>query len=90
LERVADLCRHFQVAFAVIINKHDLNLDEAARIEVFCRDRSYPVLARLPHDAIVTKAMVQGLVVTELPATDFTRELRRCWERVEGLGGGSG
>jgi MinD superfamily P-loop ATPase len=85
LERVADLCLHFQVAFAVIINKHDLNLDEAARIEAFCRERSYPVVARLPHDPIVTRAMIQGLVVTELPETDFSRELRHTWARIEKL-----
>ncbi len=36
MERVAYLCRHFQTPPAVVINKHDLNLDEAARIEVFC------------------------------------------------------
>ena len=60
LERVADLCRHFQTALAVIINKYDLNPDETARIEAFCRDRSYPVLARLPHDPAITQAMIQG------------------------------
>ena len=85
LERVAGLCGHFQTAFAVIINKCDLNPDEAARIEAFCRDRSYPVLARLPHDPIVTRAMIQGLVVTELPETDFSRALRQSWTRVEEL-----
>jgi MinD superfamily P-loop ATPase len=87
LERVADLCRHFQTVLAVIINKHDLNPDETARIEAFCRDRSYPVLARLPHDLLVTKAMVQGLVVTELPEGDFSRELRQSWARIEALSG---
>jgi MinD superfamily P-loop ATPase len=87
LERVADLCKHFQTAFAVIINKHDLNPDETARIEAFCRDGSYPVLARLPHDPLVTKAMIQGLVVTELPEGDFSRELRQAWARIEALPG---
>jgi MinD superfamily P-loop ATPase len=87
LERVADLCRHFQIAFAVIINKHDLNPQETARIEAYCRDRNFAVLARLPHDLIVTRAMVQGLVVTELPESDFSRELRRAWVRIEDLAG---
>jgi MinD superfamily P-loop ATPase len=85
LERVADLCSHFQIAFAVIINKHDLNMDEAARIEAFCREKGYPLLARLPHDPIVTRAMIDGRVVTELPETDFSRELIRSWKRVEEL-----
>ena len=42
LERVAELCRHFQTAFAVIINKYDLNPEETARIEAFCRQGELP------------------------------------------------
>ena len=87
LERVAALCRHFQTAFAVIINKYDLNPDETARIEAFCHDESYPVLARLPHDPLITKAMIQGLVVTELPESDFSRELGQAWGQIEVLAG---
>ncbi|MHC1742834.1 MAG: ATP-binding protein [Syntrophobacteraceae bacterium] len=87
LERVAELCAHFQVLFAVIINKFDLNPDEVAHIEAFCRARSYPVLARLPHDPVVTKAMVEGLVVTEVDETGFARELRQAWARIEDLAG---
>jgi len=87
LTRVAELCRHFQTAFAVIINKHDLNPEEAARIEAFCQAESHPVIARLPHDPQVTRAMVQGLVVTELPETAFSRELGHAWTRIEALTG---
>ena len=87
LERVARLCGHFQVPLAVIINKHDLNPDETDRIEVFCGEEGYPVLGRLPHDPLVTQAMVQGLVVTELPESDFSRALGQAWGRVEELAG---
>jgi MinD superfamily P-loop ATPase len=87
LERVGDLCRHFQTALAVIINKHDLNDDETTRIEAFCQAEGYPVAARLPHDPLVTRAMVQGKVITELPGTDFGRELGRAWSRIESLAG---
>jgi MinD superfamily P-loop ATPase len=87
LERVAGLCQHFQTPVAVIINKHDLNYDETVRIEAFCRAGGFPVLAQLPHDPLVTKAMVQGLVITELPESDFSRELRYAWTRIEELAG---
>jgi MinD superfamily P-loop ATPase len=87
LERVAELCKHFRVLFGVIINKFDLNPDETARIEAFCRVEGYPVLARLPHDPIVTRAMVDGLVVTEVDQTGFSRELRQAWARIEDLAG---
>lgn len=90
LERVADLCEHFRTTFAVIINKHDIHPEEAERIEAFCRERSVPVIARLPHDPVVTRAMIQGKVVTELPETDFTAEIRRAWARIERLVGFEG
>jgi len=60
-----------------------LNPDEAARIEAYCLAHSYPVLASLPHDPVFTRAMVKGLVVTELPETELSRELVRTWTRVE-------
>jgi MinD superfamily P-loop ATPase len=85
LGRVADLCSHFRVPFAVIINKHDLNPAEAERIEAFCRDGSYPVLARLPHDPAITRAMVEGSVITEFPETELGREVRVAWARIEKL-----
>jgi MinD superfamily P-loop ATPase len=87
LERVAELCNHFQVGFAVIINKFDLNPEETTRIETYCRERNYPVLALLPHDPMVTSAMIQGLVVTELPETSFGLEIQRAWNRIEDLAG---
>jgi MinD superfamily P-loop ATPase len=87
LERVADLCRHFRISLAVIINKYDLNQDETCRIENFCRNGDYPVVAHLPHDPVVTQAMIQGLAVTETNSGHFTSELQRAWARLEALAG---
>lgn len=85
LERVAELCSHFQVAFAVIINKFDLNRDETACIEAFCKERSYPVIAHLPHDPLITRAMIQGQVVTELPDSEFSQKIKDAWIEIEKL-----
>jgi hypothetical protein len=87
LERVAGLCGHFRIPLAVIINKYDLNPEETSRIAAFCREGSYPVAARLPHDLSVTKAMIQGLVATELPETAFSVGLKRAWGRIQELAG---
>jgi len=90
LERVADLCRHFQIDLGVIINKYDLSDQETGRIETFCRERSYPIVALLPYDPVITQAMIQGLVITELPETDFSHRIRQAWTRIEQLTGLSG
>jgi MinD superfamily P-loop ATPase len=87
LERLADLCGHFQVPLAIIINKYDLNLEEASRLETYCRERSYPLVATLPHDPVITRAMIQGLVITELPETELSCGIGQAWVRIEALAG---
>jgi MinD superfamily P-loop ATPase len=87
LERVAELCRHFQISLAVLINKCDLNEDETNRIETFCREGDYPMIAHLPHDPVMTEAMIQGKVVTEMSTTNFGYELGLAWNRIEAIAG---
>jgi len=85
LERVADLCRHFRIPVAVIVNKFDLNLQNSLDIERYCLDQGHAMLGQLPHDEVVVRAMVQGRCVTELPETAFSEALRGIWERIATL-----
>lgn len=82
LERVAALCDHFRVKVAVIVNKYDLNAEHTQSIETFCRDKSYTLAARLPHDMAMPKAMVQRLAVTEAEDSEFSRQVREAWESI--------
>lgn len=87
LERVAALCDHFRVRAGVIINKADLNLDETESIEHYCREKEYSLLAKLPHDPLVTEAMVKGLAVTELGESAIGTEIRSAWKKIEQCAG---
>jgi MinD superfamily P-loop ATPase len=82
LERVADLCRHFRIPVAVIINKSDLNPENSEEIGVYCREQGHELLGMLPYDEHVTKAMIQGKCVTEYADSAFADELRRIWEKI--------
>ncbi|NCD24698.1 MAG: 4Fe-4S dicluster domain-containing protein [Deltaproteobacteria bacterium] len=85
LERVASLCGHFRTKVAVVVNKYDLNPDQTHRIEALCREKGYTLAALLPHDTIVTEAMVRRLAVTELENTDFGRLTREAWATITAL-----
>ncbi|KAF5056381.1 hypothetical protein DSECCO2_367770 [anaerobic digester metagenome] len=85
LERVAALCEHFRIRVAVIVNKHDLNPDHTAAIEELCRAKGYALAGRLPHDTVVTEAMVARKAVTELEDEDFGRRVRDAWTVIQGL-----
>jgi MinD superfamily P-loop ATPase len=85
LERVASLCEHFRIRVAVIVNKHDLNPGHTAAIEELCRARGYALAGRLPHDTVVTGAMVARKAVTELGDEDFGRRVKDAWTVIQGL-----
>ena len=87
LERVAALCKYFRLRAGVIVNKADLNVDETENIEQFCREKEYPLLAKLPHDSLVTEAMIKGVAVTELGESAIGTEIRQAWQQIEKLAG---
>jgi MinD superfamily P-loop ATPase len=84
LKRVVELCDHFQVPTAVLINKCDLNPEIAGPIRAFCQERDMPLLAELPHDNDFVHAMVQAQTITEYaPNSESGRHVRAAWERIE-------
>lgn len=85
LERVTELCDHFRIKVAVIVNKHDLNAGHAAGIEAICRKKGYVLAGRLPHDTVVTKAMVRRQAVTEMDGENFGRRVKEAWTVIQGL-----
>jgi MinD superfamily P-loop ATPase len=85
MERVAELCAHFQVPVAVIINKCDLNLQMAEQIETHCLQNGYAVVGHLDYDPDFVHAMVQGQVITEFSAGATAERIKIAWERILAL-----
>jgi MinD superfamily P-loop ATPase len=83
LERVSELCDHFRVKPAIVINKFDLNLEQSDGISAYCEQKGYEVVGRLPHDNQVTLAMVERKAVTEIQGSTMDSALRQIWKRIE-------
>jgi MinD superfamily P-loop ATPase len=83
LERIAGLTAHFKIEALVIINKCDLNVDQVKAIEADCRRLNLPVIAALPHDAVVTAAMLEGRTITEYSTNGFSRALEAAWAEIQ-------
>lgn len=79
--RVADLCDHFRVPVAVVLNKADLNENESDALKTFCAERGYTIAGALPFSPDVTAAMVRRQAVTE-SASALAAELERIWRGV--------
>jgi MinD superfamily P-loop ATPase len=85
LHRVVELCRHFNVPSAVIINKSNLNSINTDEIQSFCRDSGLPLLAKLPHDPVFVDALVRGMAVTEYSNGNASRQVIRAWGNIMNL-----
>lgn len=81
LERVLLLMKHFKVCPLVCINMYDINKDNTARIENFCRKNRIDIVGKIPFDQIVTEAMVCGKTVVEYsPQSEVSKEIKNVWD----------
>ena len=60
LKRVINLAAHFDIATCVIINKADINKEQASQIKDFCQERKIEVLGEIPFDEAVSQALQEG------------------------------
>jgi MinD superfamily P-loop ATPase len=83
LERVAELCRQFNVKAGVCINKADINPEVSERIDAAAAARGVPVLGRIRYDEAVTAAQIRRLAVVEYNDGPAARDIRALWARVD-------
>jgi MinD superfamily P-loop ATPase len=80
LERVLEVCHHFEVPSLVCINKFDINEENTRKIETYCHDEKIEVAARIPFDNVVTEAMIKGLPVVEVSSGQVSKEIEHMWD----------
>jgi len=81
-ERVLGVAKHFRIPAMMLVNKADLNLQMADKLERFCLDSGVKLAGRLPYDNVTTEAMIAGKTVIEHSDGPFSAELRAIWARV--------
>ncbi|MEM4728838.1 MAG: ATP-binding protein [Thermoplasmata archaeon] len=82
LERVLEVCEHFNVPAMVCINKHDLNEGNTKSIERWCSERGLELAGKLPYSDAPSRAMVAEKTVVELEPEGFGRLVDGIWRRV--------
>lgn len=84
LQRIIATLDHFHIPAVALINKVDVNPEQAEAMADRCLNHGIDVMGELPFDTGVTQAMVDGKPVTEyLPDSEVSLALRGVWERVE-------
>ncbi|MBN2162941.1 MAG: ATP-binding protein [Pontiellaceae bacterium] len=82
LKRVLQLARHFKVQAMVCVNKWDINPDMAQRIEELARSMGAVPVGRIPYDAAVTEAQVNGCSLVEHSRGPAAKAVRQVWDAV--------
>ena len=82
LERVLELCQHFKIPAGVIINKCDLNQEQAEGIEAYCQEHQLSFIGKLPHLTAFTEAMIRGLTITEFSSNGVRESVKTIWDNI--------
>jgi len=85
LKRIAELCRHFKIPAAVVINKSDLNPRISDEIRTWCSREGWFMTGEIPYDTAFTRSMVKGQILTEFLPSDspLHTAIRSVWKEVE-------
>lgn len=82
LERIVQVCDHFDVPVQVCINRCDLNEENAERIRQYCAERDIEVVGTIPFDRDVVEALVHGRLVVEVSEGPAAQGIEEIWQRV--------
>jgi len=82
MERVLALAAHFGVPALVVINKADLNTEQAVRINEIAKQQNSRVIARIPFDRAVNDALMAGKTVVDYGESAAVDAIREAWAEV--------
>jgi len=82
LQRVVKVAQHFGIKTVVIVNKYDINLENSAKIEDWCKETNISVIGKIHFDNIITEALVKGLPVVEYSDNTATKEIKNIWQKI--------
>ncbi|MDD4149506.1 MAG: hypothetical protein PHE33_05710, partial [Bacteroidales bacterium] len=65
MERTLEMSKGFNLKTWVIINKFDINIEMANKIEDYCKTLDIELLAKIPFNTEIVKAMVNCKTIPE-------------------------
>jgi len=83
MTRVMKLAAHFGVPTVIVINKADLNTEQAARIEAIAALHGSRVIGRIPFDRAVNDALMAGKTVIDYGEGNASAALREIWAALQ-------
>jgi MinD superfamily P-loop ATPase len=83
MKRTAELARNFEIDFQVVINKADINPENSAEIEEFCRRNDIEVAGVIPYDSLFTTALRAGRTIMDYPDSVPAQAIKKIWQQIQ-------
>jgi len=83
LKRILDLCKHFSIPAKVIINKYDLNKDQATLIEKYCVENKTEVVSKIPYSKTVIEAVIMKKTIIEYDDGIVSDIIKEAWSKIK-------
>ena len=83
LERVLKLCQHFEVPTSVVINKADLNPEQAQRIHQMAEQARSRVIGEIPFDRNIHDALMVGKTIIDHDKGPAVDVLKQIWAKLD-------
>jgi MinD superfamily P-loop ATPase len=81
--RVMEVARFFEVETKVVINKHDLNLENSRKIESMCAEKGIAITGRIPFSPKVDRSIVGAAPYIEFFGDDkISKKIKDIWSRI--------
>jgi MinD superfamily P-loop ATPase len=82
MKRVISVAKHFGIEAACIINKYDINLANAKKIEEWCQSNGIPLLGSIPFDTSVAESIVNRVPMIEYSDNKTSHEIINIWQKL--------
>jgi len=82
--RLYELIHSFSIPTYALINKFDINPTSTAEIEEFLKEKSIPLIGKIPFDKHMVNAMVKGKTIVEYSdQIEASKVITKAWKKLE-------
>ncbi|HRZ86572.1 MAG TPA: (4Fe-4S)-binding protein, partial [bacterium] len=82
LTRFAELAGHFRIPCGAVVNKYDLNEENARSIEETCAAGQIAVFGRIPFSPSVSRSIVAGIPPVLFCKDGTEKAIHAVWEGI--------
>ncbi len=81
LDRIVDTSKRFDLQIGVLINKYDVNLENTAEIEEYCREKGLEIYGKVPFDKNIVKLLNQRKTIVD-EESKASLEVEKVYEKI--------